>query len=909
MESSGKSLLVVGCVILAGSLRLGAAELQQSQWIGFTQDDRPAEWAVRGVTFNLPPHDISSWKPTAKELRVHRRKSHVSPLLRKTFSVTQRVTSAKVAVCGLGLYELWMNGAKVGDHLLAPAQTSYDKRTFYNVFDVTNHIQRDDNAIGLMLGNGFYGQNVAFSPGLDYGAPRAKVAVQITCVDGAELRVLSDGSWRASGGPVLFDNVYLGETFDARRIPTGWSTAGFNDSQWSPVELAKAPTDRLEYQQLEPMRKVRKIEPLAVLPAEKGWILDMGQNMTGWLEIAVQEPAGTVVKMRFAEHLMPDKANIDTASTGAYATGGEQADVYICRGGEKESWEPRFTYHGFRYVQIEGLSRKPKTTDYTGWLVRTDVERIGHFACSDALVNRFYEVSMLTLEGNMQGLVSDCPHRERCAWMGDIHAVGEAASFNFNVKQLWRKTVADIETMLGTGGGNKQAGLPRDRRAPCNIAVGNRRCGQARPDWGAATVLVPWYAYLYFGDLDLVTEAWPMMAGWMAYLNELAVKDGIITDGFGDWCPPGSNAKMDTPQALTSTALYYQSLVAMRRMAEALAKPGEADRYTERAAVVKQAFNARFYGMSEVPVDPPQDVAIVILKALYGLPPKQVDLTDKLRGLVASGKYHFKITNELAGKNPVPGMPKTLELEYAINGKTERQTLNENADVHFCRKLVAGYGSQTGSALALHTGLVPDEGGQLVADGLAALIMEKAGGHYTTGILGHRPLYTALNDHGHGKVTRHLWRITDWPSLGFMTEKHGLTTWPEVPFDWPEGRRYRRDSFNHPMHSGFAAAFHESIGGIRPDPENPGFKHFILRPCFLPDMEWATVSYRSPYGPISSHWIRENDATLWTVGIPVGSTARVELEQCQARQILIDGRPAEQNRFELKFGEWKIEVR
>ena len=351
------------------------------------------------------------------------------------------------------------------------------------------------------------------------------------------------------------------------------------------------------------------------------------------------------------------------------------------------------------------------------------------------------------------------------------------------------------------------------------IAVGKRLCGQATADWGAATVLVPWFDYLFYGDRDTVQTAWPMMQGWMAFLDEFGVKDGIIANGLGDWCPPGTNAKIHTPTALTSTALYYQSLDAMRQMALALGKPDEADHYAAQAAVVKQAFNARFFNAS-------------------------------------SGDY----------------------------------------------------GSQTGTAVALHSGLVPAGKEQAVADGLAALIMKKADGHYTTGIFGHRPLYTVLNDYGHADVTRHLWSITDWPSLGFMTEKHGLTTWPEVPYNWEPGKRYLRNSFNHPMHSGFAAAFHESLGGIRPDPAHPGFKRFFLKPCFLPDLEWVKVTHRSPFGLISSQWKRVGGSVVWEVSVPPGSSALVQLPQVPAGKIQLGGKPIKSNEFELPPGAWSVRV-
>jgi len=781
--------------------------LNDAQWIGFTDDQRESAFAERSSLY------INQTEPV-------QRRTFQAPLLRKEFTIAKSVRSATAYVCGLGLHELYLNGEKVGDRVLDPAQTTYDKRAFYVTHDVTERLRPDGNAIGLMLGNGFYGQNFAFGGGLKYGEPRAKLLLAIEYADGSMETVVTDNQWKAAPSPVVFDNIYAGETYDARLELPGWNAAGFNDSSWSAVAPMQAPTENLVPQELEPIRKVRSVNPVAVFPAENGeWILDMGQNMTGWLQIRVNEPRGTKLLMRFAELLMPDGKSIDTASTGVRHTSADQTDIYVCKGGGTEEWEPRFTYHGFRYVQIAGLTGKPELKDFTGWLVRTDVARVGRFECSDPLIQKFYDVSMWTIEDNLQGLLSDCPHRERCAWMGDNHAVAEAATFNFDLRKFWRKTVRDMETVLGAVAPRKEGGLPHDPRAPGNIAVGKRLCQQARPDWGAATVLIPWFSYLYYGELEAVREAWPMMQGWMDFLEEFAVKDGIIEEGYGDWCPPGGNSKIDAPVALTSTAFYYQTLEAMRRMADALDKPADAARYAAKAVAVRKAIIGRFY----------------------------------------------------------------------------------NPKVHH-------FGSQTGTAVALHSGLAPDGEEQAVADGLAALIMEKSGGHYSTGIFGHRPLYTLLNDYGHADVTRHLWSLTDWPSLGFLTEKHDLTVWPEVPENWPAGERYSERSFNHPMHSGFAASFHESLGGIRPDPDHPGFSKFILKPCFLPGLEWVKTEYRSPFGLISSHWAREGNSIVWKVAVPENTSATVKLSQFQPSEITLNGTSVAGNNFKLTTGNWKIRV-
>jgi alpha-L-rhamnosidase len=471
-------------------------------------------------------------------------------------------------------------------------------------------------------------------------------------------------------------------------------------------------------------------------------------------------------------------------------------------------------------VQIEGLENEPTLDQFKGWLVRTDVERIGTFKCSNEQINKFYDVSMLTIEDNLQGLLSDCPHRERCAWMGDAYVVAEAASFNFDLKKLWQKTTDDMETVLGVSKAHFKDPFPYDNRAPANVSVGKRLNLQARPDWGAATVMIPYFSYLYYGDTAIVNKSWKMMAGWMAYLDEKVQEDGIINGGYGDWCPPGGNPQMDTKPALTSTALYYQSLVAMQKMALLLNKDEVALEYGEKAHSVKKAFNSRFF--------------------------------------------------------------------------------NEETN---------SYGSQTGNAFALHLDLVPEHKKQLVADDLAKRIMKNNQGYFTTGIFGHRPLYTVLNDYGHSEVTKHLWHITDYPSLGFVTEEHNLTTWPEHIAHWDKTKRYYRSSFNHPMNSGFASSFHESLGGIRPDENHPGFQKFYLKPTFLEGLEWCEVSYKSPQGKIQSNWKRNEDTITWSVTIPENSTALVQLLMYKRNQIKLNNKKVKSNTFDLTTGEYVISIK
>jgi len=242
----------------------------------------------------------------------------------------------------------------------------------------------------------------------------------------------------------------------------------------------------------------------------------------------------------------------------------------------------------------------------------------------------------------------------------------------------------------------------------------------------------------------------------------------------------------------------------------------------------------------------------------------------------------------------------TEQKKYAKLAASIKTAFNEK----FLNRETFDYGSQTATAMALNLGLVPDGKEVHVAAGLSRLIMEKDNGHYTTGIMGHRHLYTSLNDYGFGKTSAKLWSNTDYPSLAFLTEKHGLTTWPEVPMDWPEGQRYQRNSFNHPMHSAFAVAFHESIGGIRPDPDYPGFERFILKPCFLPGLAWAKAEHDSKAGKISSHWERDGAQVVWTVVVPSGTTAQVDLPAVQS--VKMNGKTMDSKACKLDAGTWKF---
>ncbi|WP_144059511.1 family 78 glycoside hydrolase catalytic domain [Rhodopirellula sallentina] len=554
-----------------------------AQWIRLDTDLRKSSLAARPVqTKKMAVPDYS--------------KTHPAPLFRNEMLVKSGLVRARAYVCGLGYSELTVNGKPTaGDAVLSPGQTTYDVRALYTTRDITGLLQEGSNAIGVMMGNGFFGQDQAFhAPKLGYGEPALLAKIVLDYADGSTEAIGTNSTWKSSTGPVVYDNVYGGETYDARLEHIGWNRPGFDDSQWRDAVTVTAPTQSVNAQMVPEIRRMETLPCQEIREGENGkWIFDIGRNIAGWARIQISAPAGTVISMEYAEVLMPDGSRLDTATTGGHATGLQQKDIYVCKGGGMETWEPRFTYHGFRYVEVEGLTERPADDFLAGVLVHTDVPRHGMFECSDALLNRIYQTSLWTIEDNIHSVIEDCPHREKCAWLGDAHAVGETAIYNYDMALFWTKFVDDIETVLGRGGVTYW-GQRATPGIPCNIAVGRRLCQEARPDWGAAYILLPWCLFNYYGDTDVFTRHYDHLARWISYVNGLS-EEGIVVRGYGDWCPPGGNKTMECPPNLTSTAFFYGTVRIMERFAEELGKTDDAEQYKRLAARVREAFNREFF--------------------------------------------------------------------------------------------------------------------------------------------------------------------------------------------------------------------------------------------------------------------------------------------------------------------------
>ena len=572
------------------SWRMGL--LESTDWDG-------AEWIALAEDTRNSPHSKRPFQTSGANRAMEEpvmREAFASPLMRNTFSVEKPIRTAIFYVCGLGYSELYLNGQKIGDHVLDPGQTTYDVEAMYVAHDVSDALNAGENAVGLWLGNGFYGQNMAFNPGLAYGKPRVLAKLFVEYDDGSVEPLATGDDWKAAPSPVVFDNVYAGESYDARRETPGWNKPDFDDADWQTAAVVDSPTDRLRPQLIPPIRATKVLPPVEIIDAGEGkWIVDLGQNIAGWLRLSVDEAPGTAIHTLSGEHLMPDRKSVNTASTGHFATGVKQELTYVCKGGP-EQWAPRFTYHGFRYAEIDGLTSPPTPEAVQGVLVHSDVPRRGYFASSDALLNQMYEVSLWTIVDNLHSIAEDCPHREKCGWLGDVHCLAETSIFNFDMAQFFIKYMYDIESVFGRGG-RTYKGEPATPGIPANVAPGKRLPHEARVDWGACMILLPWYLYVYYGEEDIIEHFWPDMKGFIRYAERYQNDEGIVENGFGDWCPPRWDRQtnpdaMECPPYLSSTAIFYQMLAIMEKLATLREESEYRDWCREKAASVKTAFNS-----------------------------------------------------------------------------------------------------------------------------------------------------------------------------------------------------------------------------------------------------------------------------------------------------------------------------
>jgi alpha-L-rhamnosidase len=511
-------------------------------------------------------------------------------LLRHEFPVPGPVLRATVCVSGLGYSELYVNGRRVGDHVLDPVLMDYDKRVPYVTHDITGHLLVGRNAIGVMLGNGRY-----FAPRRTvpmetkhYGYPKLRLQARIELADGTVRTVQSDESWRiTTEGPIRENNDYDGEIYDARMGLPGWAEPGFADGGWLAAEHVPAPTGRMTAQMMPPMRVTETREPVALTEPKPGvWIYDLGQNMVGWCRLRVNGPRGTRVQLRHAETLNAD-GMLDTANLRS----AQCRDVYILAGEGEEFYEPRFTYHGFRYVEVTGYPGTPVRTNLLGRVVHTDLPATGSFSSSNPLLNRIHENVRWGLRGNYLSIPMDCPQRdERQGWQGDRAAESRGETYLFENVTLYRKWLDDIRASQRDDGNLSDVCPPFWALYSPNVT------------WPSAYVLIPGTLAEQYDDRRAIAAHYPSMKRWMAFL-ETFVQDGIIDrDNYGDWCVPPEDPALihsqdparRTSPALLATSYYAHNLQLLAHYARLLELPEEAEQFEAQAETVREAFNRRF---------------------------------------------------------------------------------------------------------------------------------------------------------------------------------------------------------------------------------------------------------------------------------------------------------------------------
>lgn len=507
-----------------------------------------------------------------------------SPLLRKTFTVDKPVAAAAVSVCGLGYYELRLNGQKVGDHVLDPAFTRYDRRALYVTYDVTKMLRQGRNALGAMLGNGWYNEHARSAWNFDYAPwrdlPKLLLVLDVTYADGTTARVASDSSWRTVNGPIVFDGIRRGESYDARLEQAGWDTPDFDDSAWAPAPKARALGGKITAQTMPPIRVTDTIRPVRVAEPKPGvFVFDLGQNIAGWARIRLSGPAGRQVTLRYGERLAPD-GTVDQQAIREHVYGGDfQTDRYTLRGQGQETWEPRFVYHGFQYVEATGWPGRPTPESLAGRVVHTDFERIGRFECSDERINRIERAAVSSYLGNFHGYPTDCPHREKNGWTGDAHLAAEMGLLHFRAEAAYAKWIDDIadEQRLD---GVVPAIVPT---AGWGYLWGNG------PAWDSALALIPHYVRLYRGDRTNLQRHYPAIKRYVDYLGTKS-DAGIVSIGLGDWAP----WKSKTPVEVTSTGYYYRDVQIAAAAAALLGKADDAHWHNSLAASIRAAFAKRF---------------------------------------------------------------------------------------------------------------------------------------------------------------------------------------------------------------------------------------------------------------------------------------------------------------------------
>lgn len=698
--------------------------------------------------------------------------AHPAPFLRKEFSVQGQVKRARLYASGLGYAELRLNGKKLGGASeREPGYTNFDKRVLYVTHDITTALKTGPNAIGAILGTGWYDvHDLAtwrFEKAPWRGRPRLRLALTIDYTDGRTDTIASDPTWKATTGPILSDGVYSGEIYDARNEMPGWDTAGFNDQAWNPAALMPTPKGILAARPCPPIAATETFKAKQIVEPKPGvYVVDFGQNIAGHVRLKVKGPAGTRITLNYSEQIHSD-GSVSRSQNMIYMNKTTppqlfQTETYICSGRGTEQWEPIFSESGFRYVEVLGFPGKPTLASFEACLCNTAMESAGEFECSNELLNKIQKATRYSYLGNAQSIPTDCPQREKNGWTADAHLAAEQGLMNYQSAAFYTKWINDIADDQAENGGFSLI-----------IPTGEWGSAANHPVWDSAMLILGDHMYQYGADAHVLANNYDHLRRYFDFLYAQA-KDGVITfDSMGDWMPWSS----ETSNHLTSTAYLHEDARIVALAAKLNGDDANAKKYGDIATEIKEAFNRHFL------------------------------------------------------------LPAEIEKS-----------------------------SQTALSLPLAFGLVDGEKKQAC---IAALVKDvERQGHIDAGILGAKYVLRALSEEGRTDLAYKIATYTKQPGWGYWIGQDATTLWENWQGDM---------SLNHILFGDISNWFYQWIAGIGLDPQNPGFKHVLIRPQPVGDLTWAKASHDGPYGKIVSSWRRDGERFELDIEIPANTSATVRV--------------------------------
>lgn len=698
-----------------------------------------------------------------------------APYFRKTFDTRKTIRSARAYIAVAGLYELYINGERIGNHRLDPMYTRFDRRNMYVTYDVTSQLLNGKNAIGVLLGNGWYNHQSFAVWDFDTAPWRRRptfcLDLRITYTDGSTEVVTSGLDWKTSSGSVIFNSIYTAEHYDARLDQPDWATASFDDSGWKRVRFRGAPSETITSQQLHPIRNVETI-PTHTLKKlnDTTYVYDFARNMSGVTQLKISGDAGTVVRLKHGERLYPD-GRVDLSNIDVYYRPKDdfdpfQTDIVILSGKGEDAFMAKFNYKGFRYVEVTTSKPMELTKDnLTAYFMHSDVPPVGKIKTSSTLVDRLCWATNNAYLSNLMGYPTDCPQREKNGWTGDGHLAIETALYNFDAITIYEKWLADHRDEQQPNG-----------VLPDIIPTGGWGYGTHNGlDWTSTIAIIPWNIYLFYGDSKLLADCYDNIKRYVDYVDRIA-PDGLTSWGRGDWVPVKSTSNLE----LTSSIYYHTDATILANAAKLFGKQADYIHYSALAKKIKDAINSKYL--------------------------------NKETGIYASG-------------------------------------------------------TQTELSVPLMWGIVPEEYKATVARNLAKKV-EEADFHLDVGVLGAKAILNALSENGYVETAYKVAAQDTYPSWGWWIV-NGATTLLE---NWDLDAK-RDISDNHMMFGEIGGWFYKGLGGIKPDPEQPGFKHILLRPNFVSGLSQFKARFDSPYGPIISQWTRKGKKITYTIEIPANSSA------------------------------------